>query len=55
GLRGLWYTFFTAWTAIASFVSARIFRRSLAYTQAEWQVMRFGGLGAELLRGWMAG
>jgi SSS family solute:Na+ symporter len=55
GLRGLWYTFFTAWTAIGSFVSARIFRRSLAYTQAEWQVMRFGGLGAELLRGWMAG
>jgi Na+/proline symporter len=55
GLRGLWYTFFTAWTAIASFVSARIFRRALAYTQAEWQIMRFGGLGAELLRGWMAG
>ena len=55
GLRGLWYTFFTAWTAIGAFVSARIFRRSLAYTQAEWQVMRFGGLGAELLRGWMAG
>jgi Na+/proline symporter len=55
GLRGLWYTFFTAWTAIASLVSARIFRRSLAYTQAEWQVMRFGGLGAELLRGWVAG
>jgi Na+/proline symporter len=55
GFRGLWYTFFTAWTAIGSFVSARIFRRSLAYTQAEWQVLRFGGLGAELLRGWMAG
>ena len=55
GLRGLWYTFFSAWTAIASFVSARIFRRSLAYTQAEWQVLRFGGLGAEMLRGWMAG
>ncbi len=55
GLRGLWYTFFMAWTAIASFVSARMFRRSLAYTQAEWQTMRFGGLGAELLRGWMAG
>ena len=55
GLRGLWYTFFTAWTAIGSFVSARIFRRSLAYTQAEWQVLRFGGLGAELLRGWLAG
>jgi len=55
GYRGLWYTFFTAWTAIGSFVSARIFRRSLAYSQAEWQVMRFGGFGAELLRGWMAG
>jgi len=55
GLRGLWYTFFTAWTAIGAFVSARIFRRSLAYTQAEWQTQRFSGLGAELLRGWMAG
>ncbi len=55
GLRGLWYTFFAAWTAIGSFVSARIFRRSLAYTQAEWQVLRFHGLGAELLRGWLAG
>ena len=55
GLRGLWYTFFMAWTAIGSFVSARIFRRSLAYTQAEWQILRFGGLGAELLRGWLAG
>jgi len=55
GLRGLWYAFFPAWTAIGAFVSARIFRRSLAYTQAEWQVLRFGGLGAELLRGWLAG
>ncbi|MGD2136238.1 MAG: hypothetical protein PVF27_08760, partial [Gemmatimonadales bacterium] len=55
GLRGLWYTFFAAWTAIGAFVSARIFRRSLAYTQAEWQVLRFDGLGAELLRGWLAG
>ena len=55
GLRGLWYTFFTAWTAVGAFVSARIFRRSLAYTQAEWQSLRFGGLGAEMLRGWMAG
>jgi SSS family solute:Na+ symporter len=55
GLRGLWYTFFTAWTAVGAFVSARIFRRSLAYTQAEWQSVRFGGLGAELLRGWLAG
>lgn len=55
GLRGLWYTFFSAWTAVGAFVSARIFRRSLAYTQAEWQTQRFGGLGAEMLRGWMAG
>ncbi len=55
GYRGLWYTFFTAWTAIGSFVSARIFRRSLAYSQAEWQVIRFDGFGAELLRGWLAG
>ena len=55
GLRGLWYTFFAAWTAIAAFVSARMFRRSLAYTQAEWQLLRYDGLGAELLRGWLAG
>jgi Na+/proline symporter len=55
GLRGLWYTFFSTWTAVGAFVSARIFRRSLAYTQAEWQSLRFGGLGAELLRGWLAG
>jgi SSS family solute:Na+ symporter len=55
GLRGIWYTFFSAWCAISAFVSTRIFRRSLAYTQAEWQGLRFGGLGSELLRGWMAG
>jgi solute:Na+ symporter, SSS family len=55
GVRGLWYTFFVAWTAIAAFASARMFRRSLAYTQAEWQLLRFDGLGAELLRGWIAG
>lgn len=55
GLRGLWYTFFCAWCAISAFVSTRIFRRSLAYTQAEWQGLRFGGLGSELLRGWLAG
>jgi len=55
GLRGLWYTFFSAWCAIAAFVSARIFRRSVAYSQAEWQSLRYSGLGAELLRGWMAG
>ena len=55
GLAGLWYTFFSAWCAISAFVSTRIFRRSLAYTQAEWNVIRFSGLGAEMLRGWMAG
>jgi solute:Na+ symporter, SSS family len=55
GLRGLWYSFFCAWCAISAFVSTRIFRRSLAYTQAEWQSLRFSGLGAELLRGWLAG
>jgi SSS family solute:Na+ symporter len=55
GLRGIWYTFFSAWCAISAFASTRIFRRSLAYTQAEWQTIRFSGLGAELLRGWIAG
>ena len=55
GLAGIWYTFFSAWCAISAFVSTRIFRRSLAYTQAEWQSLRFSGLGSELLRGWMAG
>ena len=55
GLRGLWYTFFAGWTSVAAFVSARIYRRSVAFTQAEWQVVRFHGFGAELLRGWMAG
>jgi Na+/proline symporter len=55
GLAGIWYTFFAAWCAISAFVSTRIFRRSLAYTQAEWNIIRFGGLGAEMLRGWIAG
>ncbi|MCP5115134.1 MAG: sodium:solute symporter, partial [bacterium] len=55
GLAGIWYTFFAAWCAISAFVSTRIFRRSLAYTQAEWNTIRFSGLGAELPRGWMAG
>lgn len=55
GFAGIWYTFFSAWCAISAFVSTRIFRRSLAFTQAEWQSLRFGGLGSELLRGWMAG
>jgi len=55
GMAGIWYTFFCGWAAISAFVSTRIFRRSLAYTQAEWNVVRFTGLGSELLRGWMAG
>ncbi|MCK4641432.1 MAG: sodium:solute symporter, partial [Candidatus Marinimicrobia bacterium] len=28
---------------------------SLAYSQAEWQSLRFSGLGSEMLRGWVAG
>ncbi|MBN2207353.1 MAG: sodium:solute symporter [Candidatus Aminicenantes bacterium] len=55
GLRGIWYTFFSAWCAISAFASTRLFRRSLAYTQAEWQTLRFSGMGSELLRGWIAG
>ncbi|UCE07707.1 MAG: sodium:solute symporter [bacterium] len=55
GFAGLWYAFFSAWCAISAFVSTRIFRRSLAYSQAEWQSLRFGGLGSEMLRGWVAG
>ena len=55
GLRGIWYPFFSAWCAVSPFVSTRIFRRSLAMSQAEHQNLRFSGLGAELLRGWMAG
>jgi len=55
GLSGLWYTFYAAWCSISAFVSTKIFRRSLAYTQAEWQSLRFGGLSGELLRGWVAG
>lgn len=55
GLAGLWYAFFAAWCAISAFVSTRIFRRSLAYSQAEWQTLRFGGIGAEMIRGWLAG
>lgn len=55
GLAGLWYSFYAAWCAVSAFVSAKIFRRSLAYTQAEWQSLRFGGLSGELLRGWVAG
>jgi solute:Na+ symporter, SSS family len=55
GARGVWYPFFAAWTAISAYVSTRIFRRSLAMSQAEWQSLRYSGLGAELLRGWLAG
>ncbi len=55
GFAGIWYTFFAAWCAISAFVSTRIFRRSLAYTQAEWNTLRFSGLGAEMLRGWISG
>jgi Na+/proline symporter len=55
GLTGIWYAFFSAWCAVSAFVSTRIFRRSLAFTQAEWQSLRFSGLGSELLRGWMSG
>lgn len=55
GLAGIWYSFFAAWCAISAFVSTRIFRRSAASTHAEWQSLRFSGLGSELLRGWVAG
>lgn len=55
GMRGIWFPFFSAWCAISAFVSTRIFRRSLAMSQAEWQNLRYSGLGSELLRGWMAG
>ncbi len=55
GLTGLWYTFFCAWCSVSAYISTRIFRRSLAYTQAEWQSLRYSGLGSELLRGWLAG
>ena len=55
GLRGLWYTFFSAWTAVGAFVSARIFRRSLAYTQAEWQSCASAVWAPSCLRGWLAG
>lgn len=55
GLRGIWYPFFSAWCAVSPFYSTRVFRRSLAMSQAEWQSLRYSGLGAELLRGWLAG
>ena len=55
GMRGIWYPFFSSWCAVSAFISTRIFRRSLAMSQAEWQNLRYSGLGAELLRGWLAG
>jgi Na+/proline symporter len=55
GMRGIWFPFYCAWCAVSAFVSTKIFRRSLAMSQAEWQNLRYSGLGAELLRGWLAG
>ena len=55
GLRGIWFAFFCAWCSVSAFVSARIFRRSMAMSQAEWQNLRYSGMGSELLRGWLAG
>lgn len=55
GISGIWYLIFTVWVAVSAFTSTRIFRRSLAYTIAEWQNLRFSGIRAEMLRGWFAG
>lgn len=55
GISAIWYVFFPVWVAVSAFISTRIFRRSLAGTVAEWQTMRFNGLGAEMLRGWIGG
>ena len=55
GLRGMWFPFFSAWCAVSAFVSTRIFRRSMAMSMAEWQNLRYSGLGSELLRGWLTG
>ncbi len=55
GLRGMWFPFFSAWCAISAFVSTRIFRRSMAMSMAEWQNLRYSGMGSELLRGWLTG
>lgn len=55
GLYGIWGSLFAGWCAISAWVSTRIFRRSLAGTQAEWQTLRFSGLPGELMRGWIAG
>jgi Na+/proline symporter len=55
GVSGVWYLIFPVWVAVSAFTSTRIFRRSLAYTIAEWQNLRFSGIRAEMLRGWFAG
>ncbi len=55
GISGTWYLIFPVWIAVSAFTSTRIFRRSLAYTIAEWQNLRFSGVRAEMLRGWFAG
>jgi len=55
GISGVWYLIFTVWVAVSAFTSTRIFRRSVAYTIAEWQNLRFSGVRAEMLRGWFAG
>ncbi len=55
GVSGCWYLIFPVWVAVSAFTSTRIFRRSLAYTIAEWQNLRFSGVRAEMLRGWFAG
>jgi len=55
GVSGVWYLIFSVWVAVSAFTTTRIFRRSLAFTIAEWQVLRFSGMPAEMLRGWFAG
>ncbi len=55
GVSGVWYLIFPVWVVVSAFTSTRIFRRSLAYTIAEWQNLRFSGIRAEMLRGWFAG
>jgi len=55
GLRGLWYGFFPAWCSTSAFSSTRVFRRTAVFTQAEYMTQRFGGMGSELVRGWIAG
>lgn len=55
GLAGIWYGFFAVWVSISAFFSTRIFRRSPAYTQGDWQTLRYAGLGGELTRGYLSG